>query len=120
MSFDEQNLEAFIELLNDKRSSLFSAEDRANLAQLVKSLPDDIEKLSVAIAAWYEKHPKILDAQLEQLNNQLSSGTSFERLPGSKVAHIKAPDYKLNKQVLQNAIQQSSSTGSSPSPPASK
>ncbi len=120
MSFYEQNLEAFIELLNDKRSSLFSAQDRAELAQLIKPLPDDIEKLSVAIAAWYEKHPKILDAQLAQLNTQLSSGASFDRLPGSKVANIKTPDYQLNKQVLQNAIQQSSVTGSSSSSSASK
>ncbi|MFB2834247.1 hypothetical protein [Floridanema evergladense] len=120
MSFDEQNLEAFIELLNDKRSSLFSAKDRAELAQLIKPLPDDIEKLSVAIAAWYEKHPKILDAQLAQLSNQSSSGASSDRLPGTKFANIKTPDYNLNKKVLQNAIQQSSATNSSPPSPASK
>lgn len=120
MSFDEQNLEAFIELLNNKRSPLFSAKDRAELAQLIDSLPDDLEKLSVAIAAWYEKRPKILDAQLAQLNNQFSSSASFARLPSSKVDDIETPEYKVNKQVLQNAIQQSSATGSSPSSPASK
>ena len=104
MSFDEQNLEAFIELLNDKRSSLFSVQDRTNLAQLIDSLPDDIEKLSIAIAAWYEKRPKILDAQLDLLNK---NPTNMRTL-GSTSGNIQNSDYQLNKEVLKNAIQHSS------------
>ncbi len=111
MSFHEQNLEAFIELLSDKRSRLFSPEERASLQQLIAPIPDDIEKLSIAIAAWYEKRPKICDAQLDLLNANLASGsTKSDRLPGSKVGSVPEPDYKLNKQTLQNAIQQSSSS----------
>lgn len=108
MSFHEQNLEAFIELLTDKRSRLFSPQDRAELQQLIAPIPDDLEKLSIAIAAWYEKRPKICEAQLELLNNNQPSG---DRLPGSTGGNVKPPDYKLNKQTLQNAIQQSSASG---------
>lgn len=104
MSFDEQNLEAFIELLNDKRSSLFSVQDRTNLAKLIDSLPDDIEKLSIAIAAWYEKRPKILDAQLDLLNKNPTNIRTF----GSTSGNIQNSDYQLNKEVLKNAIQHSS------------
>lgn len=117
MSFYEQNLEAFIELLNNKRSSLFSAEDRTNLAQLIDPLPDDIEKLSVVIAAWYQKHPKILDAQLDLLNKK---PTTFERVPGTTTGNIKTPENQLNKEVLKNAIQQSSKIRNSPSSPTEK
>lgn len=120
MSSYEQSLEAFIQLLNDPVSSLFSAEDRAELAQLIEPLPDDIKELSNAIAAWHKNRPEIRKAQLAQLNALSSSGASSDRLPGSKVANIKTPDYQLNKQVLQNAIQQSSVTGSSSSSSASK
>ncbi|HEY9853816.1 MAG TPA: hypothetical protein V6D28_30375 [Leptolyngbyaceae cyanobacterium] len=116
MSFDEQNLEAFIELLNDKRSSLFSARDRADLAELIAPLPDDIEKLSIAIASWYEKRPKILDAQLDLINKNLTS----QRVPGSTSGNIKLPETELNKEVLRNAIQQSSQIRKPPSPPTQK
>ena len=73
MSFDEQNIAAFIHLLKTQRS-LFSVQDWTDLDKLVPALPVDVEKLSVVIAAWYERHPKILDAQLEILNNL--SGTT--------------------------------------------
>ena len=116
MSFDEQNLEAFIELLNNKRSSLFSAEDRAKLAQLIEPLPDDIEKLSETIAGWYEKHPKILDAQIDLLNKNLTS----QRVPGSTTGNIKPPENPLNKETLKNAILSSSDRRNSPSPPTKK
>ena len=116
MSFDEQNLEAFIELLNNKRSSLFSAEDRAKLAQLIEPLPDDIEKLSVAIAAWYEKRPKILDAQLDLLNKNLIG----QRYAGSTSGNIKTSENQLNKETLKNAILPSSDHRKSPSPPTKK
>jgi len=120
MSFDEQNLEAFIELLNDKRSRLFTPQDIASLTKLIDSLPDDIEKLSLAIAAWYEKRPKILDAQLDILNNHLSSGTNFNRVSYSNVGDVNSSDYQLNKQALQNAIQQSSASVTSQISPPKK
>lgn len=113
MSFHEQNLEAFIELLSDKRSArLFSPEDRASLEQLIAPIPDDIEKLSTAIAAWYEKRPKILDAHLDVLNNNLlSSRTTSDRTAGSQIGNISLPDGQVNKLALQNAIQHGLSSG---------
>ncbi|MFB2918623.1 MULTISPECIES: hypothetical protein [Aerosakkonema] len=108
MSFDEQNLEAFLELLNDKRSRLFTPQDIASLTKLIDSVPDDIEKLSVAIASWYEKRPKILDAQLDILNNKLSNTSSFNRVSDSNVGDVNSSENQLNKQVLQKAIEQTS------------
>lgn len=70
MSFHEQNIDAFIELLRHQRS-LFSAEDRANLKLLLAKLPDDLERISEAVAGWYEQRPKILDAQLDAINSQV-------------------------------------------------
>ncbi|WP_017721880.1 hypothetical protein [Kamptonema formosum] len=72
MSFHEQNLDAFIELLKYQRS-LFSAEDRANLKQLIAKLPNDVERISEAVAGWYEQRPKVLDAQLDAINSQVAS-----------------------------------------------
>ncbi|MBD2042638.1 hypothetical protein [Microcoleus sp. FACHB-672] len=110
MSFHEQNLAAFIELLIDKRSSrLFSPQDRAELMQLIDPLPDDIEQLSIAIADWYENRASILDAQLELLND-LSRGAiriNGDKAPGSIQGNVPEPNPKLNKQMLGNSIQNS-------------
>lgn len=116
MSFHKQNLEAFIELLTDKRSRrLFTEKNLADLAKLVDPLPDDLEKLSIAIAAWYENHPPILDAQLDILNDLLSPPVSspqtvnllaFERASKTPKAAVKPPQLlEINKQTLQNAIE---------------
>lgn len=100
MSFDQQNLEAFIELLSNKRS-LFSSQDRSDLAQLISPLPDDIGKLSEAIASWYQKHPKILDAQLDMINNLYNSNVIYYRVTDS----INQPAVEINKEKLKKAIQ---------------
>ena len=115
MSFHKQNLEAFIALLTDKRSRrLFTEKNLADLAQIVAPLPDDLEKLSIAIATWYENHPPILDAQLDILNDLLSPPVSsaqtvnllaFERATKTpKATTVKPPQLEINKQTLQNAI----------------
>ena len=78
MSFHEQNIEAFIQLLKNQRS-LFSAQHRASLDKLAATLPDDEEKISEAIASWYEQHPKILDAQLDILNTLLTNEINVSR-----------------------------------------
>ncbi|MEQ9483036.1 Rpn family recombination-promoting nuclease/putative transposase [Coleofasciculus sp. F4-SAH-05] len=109
MSFSEQNVAAFIELLTRQRS-LFTPEDLAELEQVVAPLPDDIEALSNAISEWCEEHPEVDEAQLKLLPDK-----SGERLPGSKEGKVKTPNYELNKQTLQNAIQQSSSSQDSQS-----
>lgn len=101
-SFHEQNVTAFIQLLNSQRL-LFSSQDLAELNQLISPLPDDIEKLSQAIASWcqQEDHSQILDA-LIQMRQTLTTIT-LEEISGTNT-QTKTPDYPLNKQMLQNAI----------------
>lgn len=115
MSFSLQNLEAFILLLTDKRTSrLVSLQDRIELEKLIDPLPDDLEKLSSQIAGWYEQKPKILDAQLELLNDLLSGKISFNRAPGSTQGNVNQPKVNLNKETLRNAIHDSSGGSSQP------
>jgi hypothetical protein len=109
MSFSEQNVAAFIELLTHQRS-LFTSEDLTELEQLVTPLADDIQEISKALSSWYKKHPEIREAQLKLLPDN-----SEERAPGSKGGKVKTPNYELNKQTLQNAVQQSSSSKGSQS-----
>ena len=61
-SFAEQNVMAFIELLNNRRL-LFSTQDLAELAELIKPLPDKIETLSDAIAQWCKQDAHSLQRQ---------------------------------------------------------
>ncbi|MEQ8962425.1 MAG: DUF2887 domain-containing protein, partial [Coleofasciculus sp. C2-GNP5-27] len=111
MSFSEQNVAAFIELLTHQRS-LFTPEDLAELEQVVDPLPNDITEISKALSSWYKKHPQIREAQLQLLPNPNDSG---DKAPGSKEGNVKTPNYELNKQTLKNAIQQSSSSQDSQS-----
>lgn len=109
LSFPEQNIDAFIELLTEQYS-LFSSGYLAELEQLLAPLPDDIEELSTAISSWCEQHPELEEAQLELLPDN-----SEKKAPGSKEANVKTPNYELNKQALLNAIQQSASSKDSQS-----
>ncbi len=103
-SFHEQNVAAFIELLNNQRE-LFSPQDLAELAQLIEPIPDKIEDLSNAIAQWcsQEGHSAQLDA-LRQVLQPLSSAT-VEFLLGTNPDSVQTPESPLNKQMLQNAIE---------------
>jgi predicted transposase/invertase (TIGR01784 family) len=103
-SFHEQNVAAFIELLNNQRE-LFSPQDLADLAQLIEPLQDNIEELSQAIAQWcsQEGHSAQLDA-LRQVLQPLSSAT-VEFLLGTNPDSVQTPESPLNKQMLQNAIE---------------
>ena len=109
LSFPEQNIDAFIELLTEQYS-LFSSGYLAELEQLLAPLPDDIEKLSAAISEWCEQHPELEEAQLELLPDN-----SEKKAASSKEANVKTPSYELNKQALLNAIQQSASSKDSQS-----
>ena len=106
-SFHEQNVAAFIELLNNQRE-LFSPQNLADLAQLIEPLQDNIEELSQAIAQWskQQEHSTQLDA-LRQVLQALSSAT-VEKLLGTNPDSVQTPDSPLNKLTLQNAIGQSS------------
>ncbi len=109
LSFPEQNVEAFIELLTHQRS-LFTSEDLAELEQLVTPLPDELEELSKAIFHWCEQHPHIDEAQLKLLCNHFG-----EKAPGSQESNIPKSKEQLNKVILLNAIGQSFSSHDSQS-----
>jgi hypothetical protein len=87
--------------------SLFSDQDRANLDQLVTKLPDDEEKISEAIASWYEKHPKILDAQLEILNTLLTDELNASRSIAGASALAETEAEKDYRKELIDAIRTS-------------
>src|SRR5919199_50474 len=106
MSFHEQNIKAFIEVLKNQRS-LFSAQDRASLDKLVASLPDDNEKISEAIASWYEQRPKILDAQLDILNTLLTEELNARRSIARAITKDEAEAEKDYRQELIDAIKTS-------------
>jgi uncharacterized protein YhjY with autotransporter beta-barrel domain len=103
MSFHNQNIKAFIELLESKRS-LFSAQDRASLNQLVSNLPEDEEKISEAIASWYEQRPKILDAHLDILNTLLTDEINASRSLAATIARAESEADKDYRKRLLNAI----------------
>ena len=103
MSFHQQNIEAFVEVLNTQRS-LFSAQDKASLDKLAASLPDDEEKISEAIASWYEQRPKILDAQLDILNSLLTTELNASRSIAAAIARAEAKADKDYRQELLDAI----------------
>lgn len=104
MSFHEQNIKAFIEVLKTKRS-LFSPQDWENLNKFAASLPEDDEKISEAIASWYEQRSKILDAQLDILNALLNEEINATRSIAAAIARTEAAAEKDYRKELINAIQ---------------
>jgi hypothetical protein len=106
MSFHQQNIKAFIELLKTKRS-LFSPQDWATLDKLAASLPEDEEKISEIIATWYEKRTKILDAQLDILNRLLNEELSVSRAINSELGGASLEEDEDYRDELINAIKTS-------------
>lgn len=111
MSFHEQNIEAFIEVVSARRS-LFADRDWASLKQLAATLPEDEEDISIAIASWYEKRSDILDAQLDVLNELLTrrepqgSPTAAKALARPN-APVPQQSQRSHRQRLIEAIQKS-------------
>jgi len=101
MSFYQQNLQAFLQLLQEQ-PQLFNESKRQELMALIEPLPDDLETLSVAIASWYENHNEIVDAQSEILNN--SSILEVDRIPGTNFGNVPEPNQQINKERLKNVI----------------
>jgi len=93
MTFAQQNLDIFIDLLKTQ-PALFNKEKIDNLEKLINKTPDDVEQLSTAIAGWYQNHSRILDSQLNLLNKSLNARSSEIN-----------PD--IDKNTLLNAIKQS-------------
>ena len=105
----EENIATFINLL-DNQPSLFSPANLDELEQLIASLPDDIEKISEAISLWYEQQPKIIDAQLQLLNESNSPNSLITKVkaPGKDKGNVPESDPNINKETLENAIKRSS------------
>lgn len=103
MSFYQQNLQAFLRLLQEQ-PQLFSESKCQELIALIEPLPDDLQTLSLAIASWYENHDEIVDAQSEILNNSI---LEVDRIPGTNFGNVPEPNQQINKETLKNAIQQS-------------
>lgn len=91
---------------------LFTAEDRADFAQLVATLPEDVEEISNAIALWCETRPHILDAifdlPIEESASVRAAGGRDTPLTG-----------KESKDVIENTVRESIPPEKSP-PPAPK
>jgi DNA-binding transcriptional MerR regulator len=102
--FAEQNVVAFIELLQDQRS-LFSPQDLAELAELLEPLPNTIEDLSEAIAQWCKQDGHSLQRQAWR---DLVSGkvaARVEELLATNLASLETFEASVNKAILQQAIE---------------
>jgi hypothetical protein len=102
-SFSEDNVAAFIELLNHRRS-LFSTQDLAELAELIKPLPDKIETLSDAIAQWCKQDAHSLQRQAwrDCLSGKLAA--TVEEWLAQNLASLETLRPSVNKAILQQAI----------------
>lgn len=91
---------------------LFTAEDRADFAKLLATLPEDVEEISNAIALWCETRPHILDAifdlPIEESASVRAAGGRDTPLTG-----------KESKDAIENTVRESIPPEKSP-PPAPK
>ncbi|HID99812.1 MAG TPA: hypothetical protein EYP59_05935 [Thiotrichaceae bacterium] len=108
MSFDHQNIQAFIQLL-ETQGGLLSEADQIDLNQLPETLPEAIEPLSNAIAAWYEVRPHIVNAQ-----SAILSGLSKhdETRGGSGYPEMTPENEKKLRDQLINAIRRNTPAAS--------
>ena len=102
-SFAQQNVMAFIELLNHRRS-LFSPQDLAELAELIEPLPDKIETLSDAIAQWCKQdaHSPQRQAWRDCLSGKLAA--TVEEWLAQNLETLETFELSVNKAILQQAI----------------
>ena len=112
MSFPEQSIDTFIELLTQQRT-LFSPEQLTELEQIVEPLDDDIDILSKAISSWSENYPEIEAAKFKLL--EVVGSQSSEKAPESKQGKVPKSKSNLNKKTLRNAIEQGSKPAESQS-----
>lgn len=107
--FHQQNLTAFIQLLNEERA-LFSDQDLMELEQLIAPLPDNLEELAIAIINWYKQPEKSqIFARLVQLRQTFINNTS-ETVTQTDTGAVDTPENQLNKQALINAIAHNNSS----------
>lgn len=109
MSFAHDNLEAFINLLQNS-PNLFAGQ---NLGSLADNLPEGIEEISEYLLACCEEMPEI-DSSLKKVRRTLKQGAllSEERGPGGAFPDNKTKaEYEKNlRETLLNALRQSSSS----------
>ncbi|WP_226585663.1 hypothetical protein [Microseira wollei] len=92
-----------------KQPELFTAEDRADFAKLVATLPKDVEAISNAIALWCDTRPHILDAifalPVEELASVRAAGGRGTPLTGKEA-----------KDAIENTVRESIPPEKSPPP----
>lgn len=103
----EENIITFVYLVQTK-PELFTAEDHADLEDLLSTLPDDVEEISNSIALWCEEHPPILDAILNIPIDDLDSLRAADGRATSLTG-------KESKEMLENSVTQSSQSKQPPS-----
>ncbi|MEQ8961999.1 MAG: hypothetical protein RLP02_29410, partial [Coleofasciculus sp. C2-GNP5-27] len=102
-SFSEDNVAAFIELLNTRRS-LFEDQDLAELAELIQPLPDQIETLSDAIAQWCKQdvHSSQRQAWRDCLSGKVAA--TVEEWLTRNLETLETWEPSVNKAILQQGI----------------
>lgn len=106
----EANILDFVNLV-DEQPDLLSDKDYNNLVELLKTLPDDVEEISDALALWYDDRPKMLNAILE-----MTPSNDGVRGPGGRDTRLTAAEVK---ELLKNVVRQSSLPTSLPLAPPS-
>jgi hypothetical protein len=99
MSPYEENILTFAYIL-EKQPDLLTAEDCAEILELLSTLPSDVEEISNAIALWYETRPQIFDAILNVPIDNLDS----VRAAGGRSTPITGAE---SKEIIENSVTQS-------------
>jgi hypothetical protein len=99
MSPYEENILTFAYIL-EKQPDLLTAEDRAEILELLSTLPSDVEEISNEIALWYETRPNIYNAILEIPVDNLDS----LRAAGGRSTPITGAE---SKEIIENSVTQS-------------
>ena len=99
----EENIIKFVYLIK-KQPNLFTEEKRTNLRQLLQKLPDNVEKISDAIALWCKEHPQIRDAFLNIPTDDLNS-IRAHRAPNGRATPLTG---KETKEIIENSVIESS------------
>ena len=100
LSEHEENIIVFVYLIK-KQPNLFKEEKRTNLRQLLQKLPDNVEKISDAIADWCKKYPQIRDAFLNIPTDDLNS----IRAANGRATPLTG---KETKEIIENLVIESS------------
>ncbi|MCT7976586.1 hypothetical protein [Laspinema olomoucense] len=99
MSLEDQIMQNFLTLV-ETQPPLF-ADCQGELEQLCKSLPEDKEEMSDAIADWCESRTTIRDAMDAMSGNIISD---YSKAPGIHGNAPPPPDPKAYRDILENAI----------------